>query len=63
MDPQSVALANLIAKVRVMVETVDMHDADALLALDDDPHPPSTINAASDSLHSALIEYLAARNA
>jgi hypothetical protein len=63
MDPKSLALARLIAKVRAMVETVDSHDSHALLALDDDPHPPSSINAAADDLHSALIDYLAAANA
>ena len=62
-DPKEVALAALISQVRGMVETVDQHDSDALLALDSDPHPPSSINMAADKLHSALIDYLAARNA
>lgn len=54
------ALNRLLEAATEIVETVECYDPDTLLALDEDPHPPSTINASSDNLKHAIVSIRAA---
>jgi len=51
----------LAKAAREMIELVGLFDEDQLLALDNDPHPPSAISVYADSLERALKEYESAR--
>lgn len=51
---QGDALKELLAASNDLVETIEMMDEDALLALDDDPHPPSSLSACAERLRKAI---------